>query len=115
MVLYTTSLSNWNFMLLNVKPAANTATPELALAMSSKFGSRITGNLMSSNTRMTAKIGAQQTGSFKASITGFDFLPPDGALLPFPWFIKAKPIGIFTAFTTMETMATTKPVVAVAP
>ena len=43
MVLYTTSLSNWNFMPLRVKPAANTATPELALAISSKFGSRITG------------------------------------------------------------------------
>ena len=39
------------------------------------------------------------------------FLAPFEASPPCPRFSKAIPIGIFTAFTTMETIATTKPVV----
>ena len=61
-MLYNISPLNWNFIPDKVRPAANTATPAFAFAIRSKQGSILGGNLIPSNTIITAKIGTQHTG-----------------------------------------------------
>ncbi len=58
-----------NLTVAKAKPAAKTATPELALAINWKHGSQAVGILIPIKTKITASNGAAATGCLIALIT----------------------------------------------
>ena len=67
-VFQSDSLSIENLTVESDRPAANTATPELALAIRSKLGANEAGILMPNKTRTKASNGAAATGFLMALI-----------------------------------------------
>ncbi len=105
------------FTELRVIPAAKQAIEALAPDMRVKEGDAHSGHLKPKRTRITARIGAQATGCFSAFHTGsqgLGFLPL-ASLVFMPALSRLRPMGIPRAFTSIATMAITRPTAADEP